>query len=60
MKDAIRKVLDKYSDSKLDLSSNVFKDVLTEQIYQEILLHNKMGNEEAIYENDETSDCGGV
>ena len=60
MKEAIRKALNKYSDSKLDLSSNVVKDVLTEQIYQEILLHNKMGNEEAIYENDETSDCGGV
>ena len=66
MKDAIRKVLDKYSDTQLNLASDVAREILTDQIYEEILLYDKTGDKEVdannnwLDENDETSDCGGV
>ena len=66
MKDAIRKVLDKYSDTQLNLASDVAREILTDEIYEEILLYNKMGDQEVntnnnwLDENHKTSDCGGV
>lgn len=65
MKGAIRKVLDKYSNSQINLSSEVAKDILAEEIYQEILLcENESGREKEVLrwfdENDKTNDCGGV
>ena len=66
MKDVIRKVLDKYSDAQLNLASDVAKEILANEIHQEILSYNEnegggnQGDSSWLDENDKTSDCGGV
>lgn len=60
MKNKIKKVLDKYADSQMNLGSDVARNILAQDIYEAITAEDDKGDPTWLDENDKTSEYGGV